>query len=181
MKKIIVREATEEDRQFSKIISEEIEASAIIRGSGISKRSPASITKKMQEGKAVIALTTNNEWVGFSYIEVWGNNEFVSNSSLIVSPLYRGNGIAKRIKQKVFELSNTKYPGAKIFSIMTGLAIMKMNAKLGFNTVTFNEITPDKKFWLGCKSCINFSVLRSKKYKNCLCTSMLHNHLKKVT
>lgn len=181
MENITVREATEEDGQFAKIISEEIEASAIIRGSGISKRSPASIIKKMQEGKAVIAVTKNNGWVGFSYLEVWGDKEFVSNSGLIVSPLYRGKGVANRIKKKVFELSRKRYPGAKIFSIMTGLAIMKMNARLGFETVTFNEITPDIKFWQGCKSCVNFDVLKGKKYKNCLCTSMLYTPAKART
>lgn len=173
MKDIIVRVATEEDSQFAETITDEMEASAIIRGSGISKRSPASIIKKMKDGKAVIALTKDNKWVGFSYIEVWSNGEFVSNSGLIVAPVYRGEGIAGLIKNKVFELSRKKYPGVKIFSITTGLAIMKMNAKLGFETVTFNEITGEKEFWQGCKSCVNYSILQNKHCKNCLCTAML--------
>lgn len=49
-----------------------MEASVIIRGSGISKRSPAFTIKKMQEGKAVIAVTDDNIWVGFSYLENTG-------------------------------------------------------------------------------------------------------------
>ena len=173
MKDIIVRLATEEDGQFAKIITDEMEASAIIRGSGISKRSPASIIKKIQEGKAVIAVTSDNKWVGFSYIETWGNGEFVSNSGLIVAPEYRGNGVARLIKEKIFELSKKMYPGSKIFSITTGLGIMKMNASLGFETVTFNEIAHDRKFWQGCKSCINYSILKDKHCKNCMCTAML--------
>ncbi len=173
MKDIIVREATEEDSRFAKIITDEMEASAIARSSGISKRSPESIIQKMKEGKAVIAVTKNNLWVGFSYIEVWSNGEFVSNSGLIVAPAFRGNGVARLIKQKIFKLSQQKYPGSKIFSITTGLAIMKMNAKLGFDTVTFNEITHQKEFWQGCKSCINYSILKGKQCKNCLCTAML--------
>ena len=175
MKDIIVRLATEEDNQFAKIITTEMETSAIIRGSGISKRSPDFIIKKIKEGKAIIAVTRSNIWVGFSYIEVWANGEFVSNSGLIVAPSYRGRGLAKSIKDKIFELSRNKYPQAKIFSITTGLAIMKMNANIGFETVTFNEITHEKKFWLGCKSCVNYSILQSKKYKNCLCTAMLYD------
>ena len=173
MKDIVVRQATEEDGQFAKIITDEMETSAIIRGSGISKRSPDSIIKKMKEGKAVIALTKDNKWVGFSYIEVWGNGEFVSNSGLIVTPAWRGNGIARLIKEKIFGLSKKLYPGSKIFSITTGLAIMKMNARLGFETVTFNEVAHDKKFWQGCKSCINYSILKDKHCKNCICTAML--------
>jgi hypothetical protein len=171
---IIVRLATEQDSQFAKMITTEMEASAIIRGSGISKRSPQSIIKKIKEGKAIIAVTKSNVWVGFSYIEVWGNGEFVSNSGLIVAPSYRGRGIARTIKEKIFELSRSKYPGAKIFSITTGLAIIKMNSDIGFETVTFNEITHEKKFWIGCKSCVNYSILQSKNCKNCLCTAMLY-------
>lgn len=173
MKNIIVREAAEPDGAFANIISDEMAASAIIRGSGISNRSAESIQKKIQDGKAVIAVTENNEWVGFSYIETWAHGEYVSNSGLIVAPAYRKLGVAKLIKEKIFELSGRMYPDAKIFSITTGLAIMKMNAKLGFETVTFNEITNDAAFWKGCSSCVNFDILKSKKYKNCLCTAML--------
>lgn len=144
MKDIIVRVATEEDGQFAKIITYEMEASAILRGSGISKRSPASIIKKINEGKAVIAVTKDNIWIGFSYIEVWSNGEFVSNSGLIVAPAYRGEGVARSIKEKIFQLSRELYPHSKIFSITTGLKIMKMNASLGFEPVTFNEIAHEK-------------------------------------
>src|SRR5450432_1695817 len=105
MKNIIVREAAEPDGMFAKRISDEMEASAIARGSGISKRSPESIKQKMIEGKAVIATTEDNEWVGFSYIEVWANGEFVSNSGLIVAPAFLGAGVATRIKEKTFELA----------------------------------------------------------------------------
>ncbi len=173
MKNIIVREAAEPDGAFAKTISDEMEASAIARGSGISKRSPESIHRKMIEGKAIIAVTEDNEWVGFSYIEVWAKGEFVSNSGLIVSPVYRGEGVARRIKEKTFELARKKYPQSKIFSITTGLAIIKMNASLGFDTVTFNEITQEDGFWKGCSSCINYAILKRKKHTNCLCTAML--------
>lgn len=174
MKNIVVRAATEEDSVFAKIITDEMEASAIARGSGISKRSPVSIIKKMKDGKAIIAVTTKNEWVGFSYVEVWGGGEFTSNSGLIVAPAYRGQGVAKIIKEKTFKLSRRLYPHAKVFSITTGLAIMKMNAGLGFEPVTFNELPHERKFWNGCKSCVNHAILQSKHCKNCLCTAMLY-------
>ncbi len=173
MEDIIVRLAAGEDIKFAETITREMEVSAIIRGSGISKRSPVSIRRKIEEGKAVIAVTKTNDWVGFSYVEVWANGEFVSNSGLIVAPAYRGAGVARRIKEKIFELSRKLYPQSKIFSITTGLAIMKMNAGLDFEAVTFNEITHEKKFWRGCKSCINYHILQDKQYKNCLCTAML--------
>ncbi|PZR22390.1 MAG: N-acetyltransferase [Citrobacter freundii] len=173
MKNITVRPATEEDSVYAVQIVEEMFSSAIIRGSGISRRTPASIIEKMKVGKAVIALNGKNEWVGFSYLEVWANGEFVSNSGLIVSPAYRGQGIAKAIKKKIFELSRKIYPDAKIFSITTGLAIMQMNARLGFLPVTYSEIPQEEAFWKGCKSCVNYSILEGKGCKNCLCTAML--------
>lgn len=174
MKNIIVRIAGPEDSVYAIEIATEMEASAIIRGSGIAKRSPDSIALKMAEGRAVIALTEDKEWVGFSYLELWGNGEFISNSGLIVSPKYRNQGVAKLIKEKIFELSRALYPDAKVFSITTGLAIMKMNAALGFEPVTFSEITREEKFWEGCKSCVNYDILKGKKCKNCLCTAMLY-------
>lgn len=172
MKDIIVRIATAADERFASIISAEMLASAIVRGSGISKRSPASIASKMKEGKAVIALTNNDEWVGYSYLEVWSNGEFVSNSGLIISPAHRGQGIANRVKNMVFKLSKKLYPAAKIFSITTGQAIMKMNARLGFEAVGFDAIARDQQFWEGCKSCVNYPGLLQNEFKSCKCIAL---------
>jgi GNAT superfamily N-acetyltransferase len=171
---IITRIADQQDEIYAQQIAAETERSAIQRGSGISRRSPENIIQKMLEGKAVVAVTKEGQWAGFSYIEIWNNGEFVSNSGLIVAPVYRSLGVAKRIKEKIFRLSRHKYPHAKIFSITTGLAIMKMNAALGFEPVTFNEITKEPRFWEGCRSCINYDILRRKQCKNCLCTAMLY-------
>ena len=180
MKNIIVRYARDEDSVFTDTIAKEMEASAIKRGSGIARRPPSTLVKKIKEGKAVIAVTRSNEWVGFSYIEVWAKGEFVSNSGLIVAPAYRGHGVAKAIKEKIFKLSRRLYPRAKVFSITTGLAIMKMNTELGFRPVTFHEIPKEKAFWKGCKSCVNYDILTRKHCKNCLCTAMLYEPVKKV-
>jgi hypothetical protein len=171
---IIIKIAGSEDEQYAQQIADETERSAIQRGSGISKRSPESIIRKMRDGKAVVALTKDGQWAGFSYIEIWSNGEFVSNSGLIVASAYRALGVAKAIKDRIFSLSREKYPHAKIFSITTGLAIMKMNARLGFEPVTFNEITHEPAFWEGCKSCCNYDILLGKQCKNCLCTAMLY-------
>jgi len=176
---IIVRVADISDGHYAQEIVDEMEASAKARGTGISKRSPASIVQKMLEGKAVIATTESGAWVGFSYLEVWSYGEFVSNSGLIVNPAYRGRGVASSIKREVFRLSREKYPAAKIFSITTSMAIMKLNTSLGFNPVTFEAITPEEKFWKGCESCVNYNILLGKQCKNCLCTAMLFTPGKK--
>ena len=152
-----------------------MESSAVVRGTGIAKRSPEYVEQKIQEGKAVIAVTANGDWVGFCYIEVWGHNEFVANSGLIVAPVYRKTGVAKAIKKRIFELSREKYPAAKIFGLTTGLAVMKINSDLGYGPVTYSELTDDEEFWAGCKSCVNYDILMSKERKNCMCTAMLYD------
>jgi len=170
---IIVREATLDDLHYAETITNEMAESAKARGTGIAKRSPEYIRKKMEEGKAVIALTSDNTWVGFCYIEAWENSQYVANSGLIVSPPYRKGGVAREIKRKVFELSRKKYPDAKIFGLTTGLAVMKINSELGYEPVTYSELTNDEQFWKGCKSCVNYEILMSKNRTNCMCTGML--------
>jgi hypothetical protein len=171
---IVIRVATSDDKHYAQTITDEMESSAKARGTGIAKRSPEYIAQKMEEGKAVIALTPEGEWVGFCYIETW-EGEYVANSGLIVSPQHRKSGVAKSIKQRVFQLSREKYPEAKIFGLTTGLAVMKINSDLGYEPVTYSELTQDEKFWAGCKSCVNFDILMSKERKNCLCTAMLYD------
>lgn len=169
----IIRVASELDFDYAEIITSEMEHSAKERGTGIAKRDTGYIIEKMKEGKAIIALTTNCQWVGFCYIEVWESKKFVANSGLIVAPEYRKCGVAKLIKKAIFNLSRTKYPEAKIFGLTTGLAVMKINSELGYKPVTYSELTKDAIFWEGCKSCINFDILNKKDFKNCLCTAML--------
>ena len=50
---------------------------------------------------------------------------------------------AKAIKEKIFKLSREKYPNAKIFGLTTGLAVMKINSELGYEPVTYSELTQD--------------------------------------
>ncbi len=171
--KLIVRIATSDDKKYAETITTEMEESAKARGTGIAKRSPEYIEKKMDEGKSVIATTHDGVWVGFCYIEAWQHGKYVANSGLIVSPTFRKTGVATEIKQKIFALSREKYPDSKIFGLTTGLAVMKINSDLGYEPVTYSELTNDEEFWKGCKSCVNYEILMSKERKNCMCTAML--------
>lgn len=165
--------ANESHFGFASTICDEMASSAKARGTGIAKRTPEYIEEKMKEGKAVIAFSDNGEWAGFCYIETWSHGEYVANSGLIVAPQFRKGGLAKAIKRKIFALSRKKYPEAKIFGLTTGLAVMKINSELGYEPVTYSELTQDEAFWAGCKSCVNYEILMSKDRKNCMCTAML--------
>ena len=165
--------------KYAQTICDTIDESAKVRGTGIAKRTPEYIQKKLQNGNAIIALD-GDTFAGFCYIEVWGHEKFVANSGLIVHPDYRGHGLAKQIKQKIFDLSREKFPDAKIFGITTGLAVMKINYELGYKPVTFSELTDDPDFWKGCQTCKNFDILTRTEQKMCLCTGMLYDPKVKV-
>jgi len=175
----IVEVANEQHLHFAETICAEMESSAKARGTGIAKRSPDYVQLKIQEGKAVIATTDKGVWAGFCYIESWSHGKYVANSGLIVAPLFRKSGLAREIKQRIFALSREKHPDAKIFGLTTGLAVMKINSDLGYEPVTYSELTQDEAFWHGCKSCINFDILTMKERKNCLCTAMLYDPAEK--
>lgn len=172
---INVTVAEKSHSKFAQEICEEMYVSAQERGTGIAKRSPEYIIEKITAGKAVIAISEDGRFAGFSYIETWGGKQYVANSGLIVSHTFRGSGVAKKIKERIFLLSRSKYPNAKIFSITTGAAVMKMNYEIGFRPVPFSELTDDPEFWKGCQGCRNFPILQKNNYRMCLCTGLLYD------
>ncbi len=171
----IVQIANENHLLLADTICREMALSAQARGTGIAKRSPIYIMEKMIEGKAIIATTLAGEWVGFCYVETWDHGKFVANSGLIVSPEHRKSGIATRIKAMAFALSRDRFPEAKIIGLTTSLAVMKINSDLGYQPVTFSEMTTDEAFWSGCKSCANYDILTRTNRKHCLCTGMMYD------
>lgn len=179
-KDVTIMFADESHCEYSEHICKLIYESALVRGTGIAKRSPEYIASKIKRGNAVVAMH-GDRLVGFSYIECWGHGDYVATSGLIVDPEYRHLGLATDIKKKTFELTRRKFPYAKIFSITTSLPVMKMNCKLGYVPVTFSELTDDKEFWDGCMGCCNYDILERNQRKMCLCTGMLYDPHMKIT
>lgn len=171
---ITVMVADPSHEKYVDTILDTIEKAAKVRGTGIAKRTHEYVATKMKEAKAVIALY-GDEFVGFSYIETWGNKQYVTTSGLIVNPKFRGLGVAKRIKDLTFTLARTRWPHAKIFSLTSGAAVMAMNTQLGYHPVTFADLTDDEAFWRGCEGCINVDVLKRTGRKYCICTGMLYD------
>ncbi len=169
---IKVMVADVEHEKYIDTILKTIEDAAKVRGTGIAKRTHEYLAVKIREAKAVIALY-GDRFAGFSYIETWGNKQYVTTSGLIVHPDFRGLGIAKRIKDMTFSLARTRWPHAKIFSLTSGAAVMAMNTALGYKPVTFADLTDDEAFWRGCEGCVNVDVLHRTNRKYCICTGML--------
>ncbi len=201
---INVTVADESHLKYAEAICKEIYISSLERRTGIANRTPEYICEKIRAGKAVIATATEDaapggpaaedgdkaltgagtalrpapgesRFAGFSYIESWGGKSFVANSGLIVAHEFRGLGVAKRIKEQTFILSRHLFPDAKIFSITTGAAVMKMNYEFGFRPVPYSELTDDPEFWKGCEGCRHFDILKSHDYKMCICTGLLYD------
>lgn len=171
---IIVRVADASDEKYVDIILETIRDAARKRGTGIAERTHEYLATKMRESKAILALC-GDKFAGFSYIETWGNKHYVTTSGLIVHPDFLGQGIAKRIKDYTFTLARVRWPKAKIFSLTSGDAVMKMNTRLGYVPVSYNQLTDDDAFWRGCEGCCNHDILMAKERKFCICTGMLYD------
>lgn len=167
-----IRVAEPADKQYAEAICKLIAESAKARGTGIAERKPEYVATKIDNGNAVIALQ-GEQLAGFCYIEVWSHDKYVANSGLIVAPEFRKHGLARAIKQRIFQLSRDKFPAARVFGITTSLAVMRINSDLGYRPVTFSELTQDDAFWAGCKSCPNFDILERNERRMCLCTAML--------
>ena len=169
---IKIEVADESHAHYAEAICHLIEESAKVRGTGIAKRDPNYMRKKLTTGHAVVALD-GERLVGFCYVESWSGAQYVSNSGLIVDPEYRKHGLARSIKRAAFNLARDLYPSAKVFGITTSGPVMKINTELGYMPVPFSELTQDDQFWKSCSSCPNYDILQAKDRKMCLCTGML--------
>lgn len=174
MSEIDVMVASDEHLRYVDEILKTISDAAKVRGTGIAKRNPGYVKQKMREGKAVIALD-GEQFAGFSYIETWGGKHYVTTSGLIVKDEYRGLGLSRRIKHTTFTLARMRWPHAKIFSLTSGAAVMKLNTDHGYVPVTFAQLTDDETFWKGCEGCINHDILLRTNRRYCVCTGMLYD------
>ena len=175
MEKFVITEAGEGHLSYVPDIEKAIVEAARVVGTGLAKRSAEYLTKKIREGKAIIAITDSGDFAGFCYVESWGHEKFVANSGLIVLEQYRGFGLAMKIKARAFRLSRKVFPDAKMFGLTTSLAVMKINSALGYKPVTFSELTDDDEFWKGCHSCAYYDILFRTNRTHCLCTAMLYD------
>lgn len=171
---IKIKVADADDEKYVDTIIDTIREAAKKRGTGIAERTHEYVATKMKESKAVLALC-GDKFAGFSYIETWGNKHYVTTSGLIVHPDFLGMGVARRIKDYTFTLARVRWPNAKIFSLTSGDAVMKMNTQLGYVPVSFNQLTDDDAFWKGCEGCCNHDILVAKNRKFCICTGMLYD------
>ena len=171
---IKIKVADADDEKYVDTIIDTIREAAKKRGTGIAERTHEYVATKMKESRAVLALC-GDRFAGFSYIETWGNKHYVTTSGLIVHPDYLGMGVARRIKDYTFTLARVRWPNAKIFSLTSGDAVMKMNTQLGYVPVSFNQLTDDDAFWKGCEGCCNHDILMAKNRKFCICTGMLYD------
>jgi len=175
MDKFIITTAKKEHLKYVPEIEEAIIKASEVRGTGIAKRSKEYLSEKIIQGKAIIAIHKDGSFAGFCYVETWGHEKFVANSGLIVMERYRGRKLAYRIKSEAFRLSRKLFPSAKIFGLTTSLAVMKINSAIGYQPVTFSELTDDDEFWKGCQTCAYYDILFRTNRNLCLCTGMLYD------
>ena len=94
MEDFVIEVANESHIHYIPEILKTIEDATKVRGTGIAKRNPEYVKKKMLEGKAIIARH-GDDFAGFCYIESWDHEQFVANSGLIVKPEFRDTDAVK--------------------------------------------------------------------------------------
>ncbi|MDR2963477.1 MAG: GNAT family N-acetyltransferase [Bacteroidales bacterium] len=172
---VVFPAAADLDKWATKI-SELIAEAAQEKNSGLAQRTPEHIRKKINEGKAVVALRKKDKTLaGFCYIDTWQNDTFIVNSGLIVHPDCRGKGIATLMKHELFVYARKNYPNAKIFGLTTSFAVKKINVRLGYKEVPYSELTTDDGFWKGCESCVHFETLVKNNRLECKCAGMIYD------
>ena len=168
--------AGKDDAVYAEKVSAMIDEAAKSKNSGLAHRTPEYVAQKILEGHAVIAFV-GEEVAGFCYIALWEGGKFISHSGLIVSPKFRGFGLATAIKKECFLMSRDKYPNAVIFGLTTSPAVMKINTELGYHATGFSSLTTDGEFWKGCETCANYDILKRTKGANCLCVAMVYDNI----
>lgn len=159
----VVRTAIAEDYKYVNAIIEEMALSAQRRKVQVQNRTPPFIKGKINKGLSVIAIDPENgNWVGFCYLEVWGHQKYIANSGLIVSPKYRGQGVSKAIKYRIFRLCRTSFPQAQLLSFTANPAVICINKTLGYKSIPFEKLKADEWFWKGKKSWVDYSRLMCK-------------------
>lgn len=105
MKNLLARAAIKEDGKLLRILTDDLEASAFEYGSRMSELFPAFIIEKIKDHKAVIAVTKNNIWVGYSFLKI--EETGVTNA-------YRVYRVPSPVKEEIFELLKKIYPGQNL-------------------------------------------------------------------
>lgn len=158
----IITLADNTHHKFAEGIANAISRSAAQRGIDAPARTPEYILGKMNDTLAVIATDPLNEdWMGFSYIEVWEHKRYVANSGLFVPEKFRGIGIPKEIKKEIFRISRSRYPFARLFSLSTSPSVIQSNIELGFQLMTHQEVLKDPWFSSGCNSWVDYAAMMS--------------------
>ena len=113
-----------------------IAEAAKVRGTGIAKRTHEYLAKKMMEAKAVIALTKDGRFAGFSYIETWENQQYVTTSGLIVAycQAYQGH-----------DLYASPYPLAACQNLFTDQRRSGHGDEYGIRLSACNVCRPDRR------------------------------------
>lgn len=170
--RIRVRRATPRDTHQASSISRALRREVARGTHGMASRSPGSIRKSMEQGRAVLALD-GERWVGFCYVSPWEGGKFVSTSALLVRPRYRRRGVGRRLKKAALLLCRQRFPESRPFGLTTSETVAEMNRQLGFRIVGYDAIPRDPGFWKACKSCPFHGILRRHRGRRCHCTAML--------
>ena len=138
----------------------------------IAERDVEFLGRKLEAGRAAVALRSDGTLVGFGYWSEWEEGRFLSHSGLVVHSDCRGMGVGRRVKEVIFETSSRQFPAAALMSLTSSPAVQALNESLGLERVPLSELTSDPEFWKGCETCRNYAEVQARGEK-CCCIGML--------
>ncbi len=89
MKHITGRIQIEDNKKRVKTKADDMEPSAFKQVSEIAELFPAVVIEKIKNGKAVVAFTKNDIWVGYSYLRLEENKASTPDSGLSLVTAYK--------------------------------------------------------------------------------------------
>ncbi len=164
-----VRIALPSDGDLSEAAEKLIENA--VKGADIARRCQHLLRQKIEAGHAAVAIS-GGQLVGVGYFSAWQDGKFVSHSGLVVREDHQGEGLGRKLKERLFEASRREFKDASIISLTTSPAVEALNLSLGFEKVPLSEFTTDPAFWKGCETCRNYEQVQ-RAGKKCCCFGMI--------
>jgi GNAT superfamily N-acetyltransferase len=137
-------------------------------GAIVAVRSEAYLEEAIRERRSVLVLR-GDLLVGFATAHAWQGNQYVSHSAMVISPSFRGRGLAKRLKVALVDLSRQLWPEATMMSLTLSPVVEGLNKAAGFEAVPYCDLTTDPSFWDGCRGCQHYGHLKRNQYQDCHC------------
>ena len=128
------------------------------------QQSSNNLIEQIIKGKALLAFAGNDEFVGYTCLEVW--KKYIEIGAVIVNPSFRKCGTGTALIKNALHLALNKYSDKRII-ILSNTKTCKISLKLGFIDQAKDKF--DEEIWSICPTCKDY-----QNFPNCRCQAMVY-------